>query len=75
MSQLNNEIGINKRINQGIKKFENEEKNMNKVLSYVSKVNKNHNQMNLLLQEPIKSIKFYFKEEESNIIYEDYYCN
>ena len=74
-SQLNNEILINERINKGIKKFENEDKNINKILSYISKINKNQKQINILLQEQMKNIKFNYKEEESNIKYEEYYFN
>ena len=74
-TKINNEIKINERKSQGIKKFENEEENMNKILSYISKINKNQKQMNLLLQEKMKNIKFYYKEEESTIKYEEYYFN
>ena len=40
LSELNIEIKISERINKGIKKMENEEKNIIKILSYVSKINK-----------------------------------
>ena len=36
ISELNNEIRISERINKGIKKMENEEKNIIKILSYNS---------------------------------------
>ena len=72
-SQLNNEIKLNERINQGLKKFENEDKNINKILSYISKINKK--ELNTLLQKQMKSIKFSYEEEKSNIIYEEFYFN
>ena len=34
LSKVNNEIKISERINKGIKKFDNDEKNMTKILSY-----------------------------------------
>ena len=40
LSQSNNEIQIVERINKGIKKTENDDKNIIKRLSYVSKINK-----------------------------------
>ena len=74
-SQLNNEIKLNERINQGLKKFENEDKNINKILSYISKINKNKKEINILQQKQMKSIKFCYQEEKSNIKYEDFYFN
>ena len=63
--ELNIEIKISERINKGIKKMENEEKNIIKILSYVSKIN--------CLTKIIKSIKFSYEEEKSVINYEEYY--
>ena len=40
LSESNDEIKISERIKKGIKKMENEENNMIKLLSYVSKINK-----------------------------------
>ena len=65
----------NERINQGIKKFENEDKNINKILSYISKINQNTKTINKLLREHMKSIKFSYKEEEADIKYEEYFLN
>ena len=74
-SEINNQIKINERIQQGIKKFEKEEKNMIKILSYVSKINKNNKEMKRISQELMKSIKFYYEEKENNIKYDEYYFN
>ena len=48
---------------------------MIKTLSYVSKINKNQKEMKILFQELMKNLKISFKEEESNIKYEEYYFN
>ena len=45
------------------------------ILSYVSKVNKNKKQMNLLLKERIKIINFSYQEEKDNIEYEEFIFN
>ena len=64
MSRANNQIKINERINKGIKKIEKEEENnMMKNLSYISKMNKNQKDMKILLHESMKSIKFTYQEE------------
>ena len=78
LSDSNNQIKISERINKGIKKLENEEKNMIKNLSYISKINKTKKDMNKLLSVLMKNIKFCFEEnkgEKSNIKYEEYYFN
>ena len=76
LSETNNEIKINERINQGIKKLENKnENNMIKTLSYVSQINKNKNKMNKLFQKLMKNLKFSFQEEKNNIKYDEYYFN
>ena len=48
---------------------------MIKTLTYVSKINKNKKEMNLLFSELMKNIKISFIEKESNIKYEEYYFN
>ena len=75
LSQTNNLININEKINKGIEKLEKNEKNMIKTLSYISKINKNKKQMELLLSELIKTMKFSYNEEESKIKYEVLYFN
>ena len=75
LSKSNNEIKLNERINLGIKKMEKEDKNMFKILSYISKINNNQKEMKELSLKNMRSMKFYFKEEENNIIYEEFYFN
>ena len=76
LSLSNDEIKIYERINQGLKKIKSEEeKNMTKILAYVTKINKNQKYMNKLLQTSMKSLKFSYKEEKNNINYEEYFFN
>ena len=61
------------RINKGIKKLENEnEKNMIKNLTYISKINKNEKKINKLLQENIKNIIIKFEEDKIDIKFDSY---
>jgi len=73
LSESKNIIKINERINKGIKKMENEEKNIIKTLSYVSKINKTQKNINKLFNTLMKNIKF--KYDDNNIKYEEYYFN
>ena len=75
LSQTLNLTKIYERIIKGIKSLENEAKNMIKTLSYVSFINKNQKEMDLLNQELMKNLKITFNEEESSIKYEEYYFN
>ena len=76
LSESNNEITLTERIKQGLKKLEKKEnKNIYQKLSYISKINKNDKAMNKLFWQIMNSINFYYKEEESNIIYEEYAFN
>ena len=75
LSECNNKIKISERITKGLKKLENQEKNNIKILSFISKINKTHKNNYKILQELIKSIKFNYEEQKSNIKYEEYYLN
>ena len=74
LTDANNQINFSERINKGIKNFK-EEKNIIKNLSYVSNINKNKKKMNILLKEQMRSIKFCYSEEKSNIDFEEFYFN
>ena len=74
-SKSNEQIKMSERIKQGLNKLKNEDKNINKTLSYISKINKNQKESLHLLQEPIKNIKFSYQEENSNLKYDEYYFN
>ena len=77
LSQINNISKICEKIKKGMKIMENEEeKNIIKTLSYVSKINKSQKEIDILLtKELMKNIKISFIEEESKIKYEEYYFN
>ena len=73
LTEINCKVNISERITKGIKKFEKEEKNLIKTLSYVSAINKNQKEIQLLINEPLKSLKTNYKEEENNIIFDEFY--
>ena len=76
LSQINNISKICEKIKKGMKIMENEEeRNMIKTLSYVSKINKSQKEMDILTKELMKNIKISFIEEENKIKYEEYYFN
>ena len=66
-SKSNGVIRICEKINKGIKILEKEsEKNMIKVLSYISKMNSNKNDINFLLVTLMKNLDMNFLEEQAN---------
>ena len=75
LSQINNGIKISERLNKGINKMKNEEKNIIKNISYISKINETQKKINTICQQLMKSIKFSFDEENNIIKYDEYYFN
>ena len=75
LSESKNEREISERLNKGIKKMENEENNIIKTMSYVSKISKTQKNMKKLLYAIMKNIKFNYDENKNNIKYEEYYFN
>ena len=75
LSQFNMLIKSCEKINKGIKVFDKEEKQMIRILSYVSKINKNKKEMKALLGEKMKNLKIEYIKEENNIKYSEYYFN
>ncbi len=75
LSQSSNEIIKSEKIIKNIKNYINKERNILKDLAYISKLNKAIKEYKKLFQEPIKTIKFYYKKEEKNIVYEEYFFN
>jgi len=63
------------RINKGIKAFEKEGKNMLKILTYVSKINKNDKEIKKLNDTCMRNIKISFEEKENKVKYEEYFFN
>ena len=72
LTEINNQINLNVKIDKGLKKMQNEEKNILKILSYISKISKSQKKMNNLLKQSCKSIKFKFNDEERNIKYKEF---
>jgi len=75
LSQFNMLIKSCEKINKGIKVFDKEEKQMIRILSYISKINKNKKEMKALLVEKMKNLKIEYIKEENNIKYSEYYFN
>ena len=73
LSQYDNIIKISQKIIRGIDKFKNEEKNILKSLSYISKIVEIKNEFKNLFQKKLISLNFYYGEEKSDIEYEKYY--
>ena len=75
LSESNQIIKINEKIDKGIKLLEKGEKNIIKILSYISKINKINKNMKNLNQGLMKNLKITFQNEQNNIKYEEYYFN
>ena len=63
------------RINKRIKTIEKEEINMLKILTYVSKINKNDKEIKKLNDICMRNIKISFEEKENKVKYEEYFFN
>jgi len=76
LSESNSIIKNNEKINKGMKQFENDgDKNMIRILSYISKINKINKKMTSFAQKMMKNLKISFEEDKSDIKYEEYYFN
>ena len=75
MTQCDNNIKLSEKIKKGIEKFNNEEKNMLKTLSYVSKISDAKKEFDNLFKTKITSLNFSYEEEKSDISYKNYYIN
>ena len=73
ISKINNTLRNSERIIKGIKSFKEEENNMIKRLNYISNINKNLKEMNIIFQQKIKNLNIYYND--NNIKYEEYYFN
>lgn len=73
LSRTNNEIKISEKINKGIQKIKNEEKNIIKKCTYISKINNAKKDMTKLFQELMKNMEITYDEEKKNFKYEEYY--
>ena len=75
LSEVNNIVKTCEKINKGIKILNDGNKNISKILSYVSKINKNKKEMMSLFKELMRNLKISFSEEETNINYNEYFFN
>ena len=76
LSESNELIRINEKINKGIKIFQKDkEKNIIKTLSYISTINKSKKKCNSLIGKLMKNFKISFNEEKCNIEFNNYYFN
>ncbi len=73
ISEISSLLKNCEKIFKGIKTLEKHEKNIIKNLSYISKINKNKKETNVILQELMKNLNIKFIEEENLIKYEEYY--
>ena len=70
LDKFNSEIKLNEKIIKGIQKIVNKEKNTLKDLAYISALNKTMKEIENLLKNQMKTIKFNYIKEQNNIIYE-----
>ena len=76
LSECNDLIRFNEKIDKGVKKMENnKENNKIKIMSYISEINKNQKSMNILDNQLMKNMNIKFEEENTKIKFEDYYFN
>ena len=76
LSKSDNLLKICEKVKKGIKNIENQQKNMIKNLSYITKINKTQNEMKYLFQQLMRNIKINFnKENDEKLKFEDYYFN
>ena len=76
LSDSNRYIKNGQNIQKWVKILENdEEKNIFKTLSYISKINQCNKEMKLFNSKLMRNLEISLVKEESNIKYEDYYFN
>ena len=63
------------KISKCIKILEKEEKNMLKIVSYISHINKNINEIKIFSKELMKNVIISFDKEENELNFEEYYFN
>ena len=75
LSQVNNLFKSCEKIKKGILSFEKEERNIIEILSYISKINKNQREIDLLKGTLMKNLEIRFNEKQSIIEYNEYIFN
>ena len=71
LKKYNNEIELSKKISEEAKKYNSEEKNNLKLISYIYKLEKTCENMNNLMSEQLYSLKYSFDINNKEIIYEE----
>ena len=72
---IKKEIEIIEKIDKNVQKIKSNDKNMIKILSYISYINKTKKNMKKFFKILMKSMEFSYEEKENNIIYDEYYFN
>jgi hypothetical protein len=75
LTEANKLVRENERIIKGINSMKNEDENLIKKLSYVSKINKKTKDIMIFFSELMRNLEISFQEEQNKIIYEEYYFN
>jgi len=76
LSKSDNLLKICEKIKKGIKNLENQQKNIIKDLSYITKINKTQIEMKYLFQQLMRNIKINFnKENDEKLEFKEYYFN
>jgi hypothetical protein len=75
LTEANKLVRENERIIKGINSMKNEDENLIKKLSYVSKINKKTKDIMIFFSEFMRNLEISFQEEQNKIIYEEYYFN
>ena len=75
LSESNEELRKFDRIKKGIKKMEKSQQNMDKILSYISAMNKTKKNMINFNHKSMRNIYFFYEKDKNNIKYKEYYFN
>ena len=75
LSEYNQIIKNYEKVTKGIKILEKEEKNMLKILSYITQISKSNKQMEDLHNELLKTLEIYFNEKDRKVIYKRCFFN
>ena len=75
LSEINEEIRLNERINKITNKLEKDDENLVKIISFISKIKNTMKIMNETMKKPLKNIKFNFQKENKSINFEEYNIN
>ena len=68
LSEINEEIRLNDRINKIANKLEKDDENLIKMIAFVPKIKNHIAIMNETMKKPLKNIKFNFQKENKSII-------